>query len=411
MSGRAVVIILDSVGIGGAPDAGKFGDEGANTLGNIVNKCEKGEANSSRSGELNIPNMRALGLSEALFLSSGKKLSGISDVADPNSIFASAIEYSSGKDTPSGHLELAGLIVDWDWCYFPNQIPAFPKKQIELFLDDIGYPNIYGNCHASGTQILKDYGEQHLKTGFPIVYTSGDSVFQIAAHEDIIKICKLYEICESAAKIFHPLRVGRVIARPFKGQSANTFYRTANRRDFFMPVSKPTVLNSLDSHGVKIYSVGKISDIFSGIKFSGKVKGLSDKDLFFETCRLMDNLEDNSLIIANLIEFDSLFGHRRDVVGYAKALERFDSWLPRLVSSLKEDDMLLITADHGNDPTFPGSDHTREQVPVLVKIGSLAVRSTTKFGNKGVVNMVDVSATLADFFNLNNWPIGRSLIS
>ena len=164
-----------------------------------------------------------------------------------------------------------------------------------------------------------------------------------------------------------------------------------------MPVSKPTVLNSLDSHGVKIYSVGKISDIFPGIRFSGKVKGLSDKDLFFETCRLMDNLEDNSLIIANLIEFDSLFGHRRDVVGYAKALERFDSWLPRLVSSLKEDDMLLITADHGNDPTFPGSDHTREQVPVLVKIGSLAVRSTTKFGNKGVVNMVDVSATLADF--------------
>ncbi len=410
MSGRTIVIVLDSVGIGGAPDALEFGDSGANTLGNIAKNCANGNADVGRSGPLLIPNLSRLGISECAFISSGEHLEGVQIKPDTDSIFASAVESSAGKDTPSGHLELAGLTVTWDWHYFPKQTPAFPKKEIELFLKETGFGNIYGNCHASGTEIIKRFGEIHLSTGYPICYTSADSVFQIAAHEETFGLTKLYETCEVASKIFHPLNVGRIIARPFLGDDSDSFFRTPNRKDYSMPIESPTILNELKRVGVKIYSVGKISDIFSGVEFERSVKGVSDEDLLSRTCELMDILEDKSLLLVNLVEFDSLFGHRRDVAGYASALERFDKSLPNLIGKLKKEDMLIITADHGNDPTFEGTDHTREQVPVLIKIGKATDFSKVKFGNKDVVKMNDVSATIADFFGLANWPIGTSLI-
>ena len=411
MNGRAVIIVLDSVGIGGAPDALKYGDVGANTLGNIAKKCVDGMANIGREGPLFIPNLAKMGISESTFLSCGTRLAGVNIKPDKDSIYASAIENSAGKDTPSGHLELAGLEVDWDWHYFPKRTPTFPEKEMTFFLKEIGFNNIYGNCHASGTEILKKYGEMHLKTGLPICYTSADSVFQIAAHEKKFGLNELYKICEVAAKIFHPIKVGRIIARPFLGSEANNFFRTHNRKDYSMPISRPTVLHKLQDDGVKIHAIGKINDIFVGIDFHKVIKGSSDEDLFNQTCELMDKADGKSLLFVNLIEFDSLFGHRRDVAGYAGALEKFDKQLPKLLNRLRTEDMLIITADHGNDPTFEGSDHTREQVPVLIKMGRSALSSRLKFGSKSVIKMVDTSHTLADFFNLKNWPIGSSLIN
>ena len=411
MSGRALVIVLDSLGIGGAPDAQKYNDFGANTLGNIIKKCAAGEANIGRKGPLFIPNLVELGILEALSNSSGQRTSQHEIATKPKSIFASAIEYSNGKDTPSGHLELAGLTVDWDWHYFPKKIPAFPKKQIDQLLKKIGCAEIHGNCHASGTSILQAYGELHLKTGSPICYTSADSVFQIAAHEEKFGLNRLYETCEAAAMIFHPLRVGRIIARPFLGDSSGNFFRTPNRKDFSMPIYQPTILSAMVDKGIKIYSVGKIADIFPGLPFTKSINGLSDKELISATCSLLNNLDKKSFVFVNLIEFDSIYGHRRDYAGYAKALEVFDEQLPKILGMLKKDDMLIITADHGNDPTFEGTDHTREQVPVIIKLNDAKFQLEKKLGNKGVVKMVDVSATIADFFKLENWAIGRSLIS
>ena len=411
MRGRALVIVLDSLGIGGAPDASKFHNFGANTLGNIIKKCANGEADIGRKGPLLIPNLVELGIFEALLNASGQWAHQNEISVKPNNIFASAVEYSQGKDTPSGHLELMGLTVDWDWHYFPKKTPAFPKEKIDQFLSKIGYAGIHGNCHASGTNIIQTCGELHLQTGFPICYTSADSVFQIAAHEKKIGLKRLYDICEVAGKIFHPLRVGRIIARPFLGDSSQNFFRTPNRKDFSMPIHKPTILNALIDMGIKIYSIGKINDIFPFLPFTKSIKASSDKGLLDATYQLLDNLDENSFVFVNLIEFDSLYGHRRDFAGYAKALEDFDKEIPKIIGMLKKEDMLIITADHGNDPTFTGTDHTREQVPVMIKLNRTNFYSEEQCGNRGVVKMVDISATIADFFELSDWPIGRSLIS
>ncbi|MCP3056994.1 phosphopentomutase [Aurantimonas marianensis] len=356
---RAILMVLDSFGIGGARDAASFGDAGADTFGHILAAAERGEADRDglRSGPLALPNLRRFGLYRAAARSSTDGVAGL---------WGSAGEVSNGKDTPSGHWEIAGVPVLFDWGYFPREIPAFPASLIQQIVDDSQIPGVLGQCHASGTEIIAELGEESVRTGKPIFYTSTDSVLQIAAHETHFGLERLYDLCAIARRHVDPLNIGRVIARPFVGETAQDFRRTANRRDYSVPPPEPTLLDRAVDAGRRVIAIGKIGDIFAHQGISEVRKGDGNDALFDAMLCALDDAKDGDLIFANFVDFDMLYGHRRDVAGYAAALEAFDAHLPELEARLRPGDIAVLTADHGCDPTWRGSDHTRENVPVLV---------------------------------------------
>ncbi|WP_281953689.1 phosphopentomutase [Pseudophaeobacter arcticus] len=401
---RAFLVVMDSLGIGGAPDASDFyngdlPDLGANTLAHIAQACAAGRAEQGRSGPLHLPTLEALGLGAALRLASNVPLPGFE--AAPTGLWGCAAEVSQGKDTPSGHWELAGLPVPWQWCYFPDTNPAFPPELTDFVAEAAGATGILGNCHASGTDIIARHGAAHMQSGQPICYTSADSVFQIAAHEDSFGLERLLDLCRKVAPRLHAMKVGRVIARPFVGTPEQGFTRTANRRDFAIALPAPVLTNWVQEAGQRVHAIGKIGDIFTMSGIDSLKKG-RDVQLFQHLTAAIDQAEEGSLTFANFVEFDSLYGHRRDIAGYARALEWFDAELGKLLPRLHPGDMLLLTADHGNDPSWPGTDHTREQVPVLV-----AGRGTGCIGQRA---FVDVAASVAAHLNVPAQGPGRSFL-
>jgi phosphopentomutase len=403
---RVVLCVLDSFGIGEAPDAADYGDAGANTLLHIAEACANGKADRDalRAGPLRLPNMAAMGLGAAGLAAAGALAPGLAAVATGGR-WGVGREVSKGKDTPSGHWEIAGVPVPFDWGYFPHKIPAFPDELIAALVEQAGLPGILGNCHASGTTIIAELGEESIRTGKPICYTSIDSVFQIAAHETHFGLERLYRVCEIAFTLTAPRRIGRVIARPFVGETAATFKRTGNRRDFAIPPPEPTLLDRAKASGRQVFAVGKISDIFAGSGVTHKLKATGNMKLFDATLDAVGMAEDGALIFTNFVDFDQEYGHRRDVAGYAAALEAFDARLPELIAKLRHDDLLILTADHGNDPTWRGTDHTREQVPILVfspalSKGEIGIRSS----------FADIGESAARWLGLPPGPHGRSFL-
>ncbi len=392
---RAFILVMDSVGIGGAPDAADYGDAGADTVGHIADAAVRGAADriGLRAGPLRLPCLSALGLGEACRLATGWVPPGLTAPL-PGAAFGAAREISKGKDTPSGHWEIAGLPVTFEWGYFPKRVPCFPANVVAELVGRAGLPGILGDCHASGTEIIAQLGEEHLRTGKPICYTSADSVFQIAGHEEAFGLERLYATCEVARALIDPLRIGRVIARPFIGQDAASFSRTPHRRDFAIPPQGPTLLDIATAAGRDVITIGKIGDIFAHSGTGRVIKGAGNAELMDRTIEAARELRDGGLLMANYIDFDTLHGHRRDVAGYAAALEAFDARLPGLLAVMRGGDLLIVTADHGCDPTWPGTDHTREQVPVLVRraglAGSLGRRAT----------FADMGATAASHLGL-----------
>lgn len=385
---RAFLVVMDSVGIGGAPDAAEYSsggvpDTGANTLAHIAHACADGRAEEGRSGLLHLPHLDALGLGAACRLASGDDVPGLG--ARPRGLWGAATEQSRGKDTPSGHWELAGLPVPWDWHSFPKEVPTFPDDITALTAQLAGTAGILGNRHASGTEILKDLGEEHIRTGWPICYTSVDSVFQIAAHEEHFGLDRLLKLCEDLAPHLHEMRVGRVIARPFVGEPGN-FKRTKNRRDYAVTPPGKVLTNWVQEAGLPVHAIGKIGDIFSMQGIDSVAKG-TDAELMQDLAHQVDTAPDGGLVFANFVEFDSLYGHRRDVSGYARALEWFDAELGPILDRLRPGDLMILTADHGNDPTWAGTDHTRERVPVLC--------AGPPAGEIGLVGFTAVAASVA----------------
>ncbi|MFT3972627.1 MAG: phosphopentomutase [Amaricoccus sp.] len=399
---RAFLLVLDSVGCGGAPDASAFGDAGANTLGHIAMACAEGRAEEGRTGPLRLPNLAALGLGAAIEAASGLKAPGL--VRPLAGVWAAATEVSRGKDTPSGHWELAGVPVPWEWHYFPRTDPAIPPEVTGPLVARAGLPGTLCNAHSSGMPVLHAFGEEHIATGRPILYTSADSVLQIAAHEEHFGLDRLYEVCRIAAEIVHPMRVGRVIARPFLGETAESFRRTANRRDLAIPPPEPTLLDRVQAAGGRTHAIGKIGDIFAHRGISTLAKGKDDSALVDATLTAMETAGDGDLVFANYVDFDTLHGHPRDVSGYARALEAFDARVPELVARLRRGDLLVITADHGNDPTWRGTDHTRERVPVLMTGPGLAP------GGLGIVGFADVAETIAAHLGIPAGPHGKAFL-
>ncbi|MDI6025556.1 phosphopentomutase [Corticibacterium sp. UT-5YL-CI-8] len=402
---RAFLFVLDSLGIGGAPDAERFGDVGADTLGHIARACAEGRANKPglRSGPLRLPVMGSLGLGEAAYLASGDRPDIGAAALAPSSFHGAAREISSGKDTPSGHWEIAGLPVRFDWGYFPETVPTFPPDLTDAIVREAGLPGILGNCHASGTDIIERHGEEHIRTGKPICYTSADSVFQIAAHETHFGLEKLYDLCATVRRLVDPLNIGRVIARPFTGDDAAHFERTGNRRDYAVPPPEPTLLDRLVERGSTVLGIGKIGDIFAHRGISRLRKAPDNMAMFDQALAAMDEAADGDFVFANFVDFDMLYGHRRDVAGYAAALEAFDRRLPEALSKLRDGDLLILTADHGCDPTWPGTDHTREQVPV---IGLLPGHAGGSIGLRGT--FADIGETVAEHLDLSHGPHGSS---
>jgi phosphopentomutase len=396
---RAFLIVLDSVGCGGAPDAAEFGDDGANTLGHIAQACAEGRAEEGRSGPLRMPVLDGLGLGAAIRLASGHAAPGLTATA--HGLWGAATEVSRGKDTPSGHWELAGVPVPWEWTYFPDTHPAFPDSLTAEICARAGTEGILGNCHASGTAIIDDLGAEHLRSGWPICYTSADSVLQIAAHEDTFRLDRLLALCEALAPTLHAMKVGRVIARPFLG-APGSFARTPNRRDYAIAPPAPTLMDRAQAAGRVVHAVGKIGDIFSHRGITHLHKGRDDAALMNHLHRLAAEAEPGSLTFANLVEFDSVYGHRRDVSGYARALEWVDAEAGRFLSRLQPGDLAIFTADHGNYPTWRGTEHTRERVPVLAAGRGL--------GQIGLCAFADVGASVAAHLGIPATEAGRSFL-
>ncbi|HWA20132.1 MAG TPA: phosphopentomutase [Devosia sp.] len=396
---RAIVCILDSFGIGGAPDAKDYSDghghndEGSNTLGHIAEKYD-----------LHVPNMDAIGLGAAGKLSTGTPPRGLSDTPKGGR-WGVGREVSKGKDTPSGHWEIAGVPVPFAWGYFPQTEPTFPKDLTDALIANAKLPGILGNKHASGVPIIQELGEESIRTGKPICYTSIDSVFQIAASEEHFGLQRLYDVCEEAFKLTSKLMIGRVIARPFTGETRDTFKRTGNRRDFAISPPEPTLLDRLKSAGRQVFAIGKISDIYAGSGVTHKIKASGNMVLFDRTLEALDMARDGDYVMTNFVDFDQEYGHRRDVVGYAQALEAFDARLPELIARLRQDDLLVLTADHGNDPTWVGTDHTREQTPILcfspsLTTGTVGIRQT----------FADIGESVAHWLGIPPGRHGRSFL-
>jgi phosphopentomutase len=404
---RAFLFVLDSFGVGGAPDAAAYGDEGADTLGHIAEFCAAGAADRAglRSGPLALPNMSALGLLHIARAASGQFPAGMPLPDKIYGIYGAANETSRGKDTPSGHWEIAGTPVTFDWGYFPSEGDAFPQELIDALCRAADVPGILGNCHASGTEIIARYGEEHMRSGKPICYTSSDSVFQVAAHEVYFGLDRLLTFCQIARSLLDPYNIGRVIARPFIGQSAATFQRTGNRRDFSVPPPEPTLLDRLVQHGRNVHAIGKIGDIFAHRGISTEIKANGNMALMDATLSAMDYAADGDLVFTNFIDFDMLHGHRRDVPGYAAALEAFDARLPEVHRKLKAGDLVILTADHGCDPTWRGTDHTRERVPVIAYGPGLRSRPI------GIrQGFADIGETIAAHLGIPSGPHGRSFL-
>ncbi|XBC38140.1 MAG: phosphopentomutase [Buchnera aphidicola (Floraphis choui)] len=404
---RAFILVLDSFGIGSTSDAHKFNDVGANTFGNIVKFCHLGKANHGRLGPLHIPNLVSLGLVRAANKSIGKNLFGINEDSKIIGSYAYASEISSGKDTSSGHWEIAGVPVLYHWDYFSNVNDSFPKYILKKIIKKCNLSGILGNCHSSGIAILDNFGEKHIYTKKPIFYTSVDSVFQVACHENIFGLENLYALCSTIRKILdeEQINIGRVIARPFIGNKKFSFKRTGNRRDFSVKPHDITVMEKLiDEKLGQVISIGKISDIYAGQGITKQVHATGLLELFNSTLHEVKRSKNNTIIFVNFVDFDSLWGHRRDVSGYAKGLEWFDNRLPELLELVKKDDVLIITADHGCDPTWIGTDHTRENIPILVywpTIQPMFLGHRTTFS--------DIAQTLASYFNLSPMKFGKEM--
>ena len=401
---RAFLIVIDSVGLGGAPDAEKFfngdvPDTGANTLGHIIEACAGGRAEEGRSGPLSVSTLDQLGLGAAIRASTGISTPGLN--GEPSGAWGVAREISRGKDTPSGHWELAGVPVPWDWHTFPDEVPAFPDDVTHALMAAAQTDGILANCHASGTKVIDDFGAAHMRSGWPICYTSADSVLQIAAHEETFGLQRLYDLCKAVAPLLHGMKVGRVIARPFVGSPEEGFSRTANRKDIAIEPPSPTLCDWVQNAGQPVYAIGKIGDIFS-MRGIDEVRKGRDVELMSHLSDLVEEAADKSLVFANFVEFDSEYGHRRDISGYARHLEWFNIKLSEILPRLRDDDLLLITADHGNDPSWIGTDHTREQVPVLVHgIGSRAL---------GQLAFTDIAASVAAWLGVPSQGPGRSFL-
>ncbi len=398
---RAFLIVIDSVGIGGAPDADQFfngdvPDTGANTLGHIAQACAAGQAEEGRSGPLNIPTLNAMGAGAAIRLATGLDLGWPA----PSGAYAAATEVSMGKDTPSGHWELAGVPVPWDWTTFPDTQPAFPENITKRICELAGTDGILANSHASGTQVIDDFGDEHIRTGWPICYTSVDSVLQIAAHEEEYGLDRLLTLCEDLAPMLHEMKVGRVIARPFKGTSG-AYQRTVNRHDYAIAPPDRTLCDYVHAAGRSVQAIGKIGDIFS-MRGIDEVRKGADVTLMDHLSDLVNDAPDGGFVFANFVEFDSQFGHRRDVSGYARHLEWFDAALADILPRLREGDLLIVTADHGNDPTWIGGDHTRERVPVLIHGAGRR--------DLGHIAFTDVAASVADHLGVPYEGHGRSFL-
>ena len=389
---RAFVLVLDSLGVGGAPDARAYGDEGADTLGHIAERCAALDSDraGSRSGPLHLPHLAALGLGECSRTATGRVPPGLETSRWLHGSAGCAAEVSTGKDSQSGHWEIAGAPVHFEWGYFPRSEPCFPQQLIERLCERGGFSGVLGNRHASGTQIIEELGEEHLRTGLPICYTSADSVFQIAAHEERFGLERLYRICEIARELVDPLRVGRVIARPFIGNSKRDFVRTTNRHDYGVTPTDETLLRCAVNAGRDVVSVGKIGDLFCHDATGRELKGGNNHGVFDSMVDAMPQLQDGGLLFANFVDFDTLHGHRRDPIGYAAALEEFDTRLPEFRARLRPGDLAIITGDHGCDPTWGGSDHTRECIPLLA-FG--AHRPRASLGRRGT--FADIAATVA----------------
>ena len=397
---RIILIVMDSLGIGSSADAEHFGDQGADTLGHIAEVFAKQKP-------LLIPNLAKLGLAHAYHLSTSKFPAGIEIPENIVGSYACAKEISSGKDTPSGHWEMTGVPVLWDWGYFTQHENSFPDDLLDEIVRRSGIPGYLGNCHASGTEIISRLGEQHLRSGKPIFYTSADSVFQIACHEESFGLKKLYDLCEICREILNPLNIGRVIARPFIGTSAENFQRTGNRHDYSIQPPEATVLQKLVADGGYVIGIGKIGDIFAHTGMSEEIRASGHEALWSETLTAMEKTQisknSRSIIMTNFVDFDALYGHRRDVIGYGKALEEFDRQLPLLFAKMKADDLLIITADHGNDPSWHGTDHTREHIPILLH--QRGMQPT----NQGFRNsFADIAQTIAQIFKLKPFEHGKS---
>ncbi|QGY04255.1 phosphopentomutase [Methylobacterium mesophilicum SR1.6/6] len=394
---RALIIVLDSVGIGGAPDAEAYGDAGSDTLGHIAEACAAGRGDRAglRAGPLRLPHLAALGLGLAAAGASGRIPPYLAPEGPPGGAYGHAVETAAGKDTPSGHWEIAGLPLPEPWGHFPDTAPAFPTDLVQTLIAEGGLPGILGDRHAPGVAIIDELGAEHLRTGRPICYTSADSVFQIAAHEDDFGLEQLYDLCRVARRLCDPYRVCRVIARPFVGSPETGFRRTGNRKDFAVEPPGRTLLDQAEAAGRAVVSVGKIGDIFAHRATGREIKPGPNAACLKAGLEALQDLPDGGLIFVNLVDFDTEHGHRRDVPGYAAELEAFDARVPEILAALRPGDLAVITADHGNDPTWTGTDHTREQVPVLAFGPGIAGRA---IGRRD--SFADIGATVAGHLGL-----------
>ena len=401
---RAFLLVLDSFGCGGAADAADFGDAGADTLGHVALACAEGRGDRAglRAGPLRAPFLDSLGLGLVAEASTGRLPPGFTRPRGPRAAWGYGVEVSKGKDTPSGHWEIAGAPLDFAWGYFPDTRPAFPAELTRAIIAAGKLPGILGDRHASGIDILEQLGAEHMASGKPIVYTSVDSVLQIAAHEETFGLERLYDLCRATRPLLDSLRIGRVIARPFVGAEPGAFKRTPNRKDFAMPPPAGNLLDRAAEAGRAIVSIGKIGDIFAHRNTGREIKGAGHADLVEKTLAAMNELPDGGLLFANYLDLDTEYGHRRDVPGAAFCIEDFDARLARIAAALRPGDLAVFTADHGNDPTWRGTDHTREHVPVLafgpgVAPGALGRRET----------FADMGASLAKHLGIGATKSGR----
>ncbi|WP_371185259.1 phosphopentomutase [Thalassotalea maritima] len=399
---RALILVVDGFGLGAAPDAEKFGDVGSNTFANLADEFYK---DSGR--KLNLPTLSKLGLINAA-IAAGKQAPAVNCVRPVTGAYGYAAEISSGKDTPSGHWEMMGVPVLFEWGYFRDKENSFPEDLLQKIYDKTGINGCLGNCHASGTTIIANLGEEHMSSGVPICYTSADSVFQIAAHEESFGLDNLYTYCEQVRELLTELdlNIGRVIARPFVGSNSSDFQRTGNRRDYSILPPSPTVLDKIVDSGGKVVSVGKIADIFAHQGISEKFKATGLEDLVNTSIEQLISQPDNTLIFTNLVNFDQDYGHRRDPVGYGKALEYLDTRLTDIGDKLTDDDYVFLTADHGCDPTWHGSDHTREYVPVMAYKRNMP---SIDLGERDT--FADIGATIAELFGVDAPEYGTSFAS
>jgi phosphopentomutase len=410
---RGFVLVMDSVGIGAAEDAARYGDAGADTLGHIAEACAAGRAGPGRAGlgraglgrgALRLPHLEGLGLGAAAEASTGRLPAGFTPRQDYAGAWGYAVERSLGKDTPSGHWEMAGVPVTFDWAYFPAGPPSFPPALTEALIARGGLPGLLGNRHASGTQIIEELGAEHIAGGKPIVYTSGDSVLQIAAHEESFGLERLQALCRIARTLADPYNIGRVIARPFTG-APGSFRRTAHRHDYAVPPPEPTLLDRLAEAGGTVIGIGKIADIFSGRGISTSLAAADNPTTFDALLGTIREAPAGTLVLANFNDFDTLYGHRRDIAGYAAALEAFDERLPEVIAALRPGDLAVITADHGCDPSWKGTDHTREHVPVLAFGAGISGRA---LGRRD--GFADIAQSLARHLGLPALPHGTNFV-